>query len=143
MTENIKIPIWYWGVAGIALLWNLVGVYVFYIQITASPEWLASLSEVRRAMVAAYPIWFNIAFGVSVVGGTLGCIALLFKKEFAVPLFITSSIGVLAQMVYSYILIDNQGGYGSSDHSMSIKVVVISISLMIYSHRAEAKGWLS
>lgn len=76
MTKKKSIPIWFWIVTIIALIWNLTGVMQFILQVSMTSQDLAILPEDQQALYAVMPSWVNIAFALAVFGGTLGCIAL-------------------------------------------------------------------
>jgi hypothetical protein len=76
MTSQInKIPTWFWIIAIISLLWNLMGVNSF-IEMTFPTE--ESLSKYDEAMqnhiLTQYDTWTYIAFAIAVSGGILQAI---------------------------------------------------------------------
>jgi len=88
MTNTNQIPTWFWIVSGLALVWNLMGVGAYFIQMNMSDDVMALLPEAERALYDNFPIWANIAFAIAVFGGTIGCIGLLMKKSWAKPILI-------------------------------------------------------
>lgn len=142
MTTN-SAPKWYKPVTIVALLWNLVGVMAFFMEVNKSDEAIAMLSESERLVYANMPIWVNVAFAVAVFGGTIGSLGLVLKKGWSVPVLVISLIAVLLQMGYSYTMIDTDrvGGHGSA--FMPILVIIIGIALVVLSRKAARSGWLS
>ena len=52
------------GIIGLfALVWNLIGVAMWYLQVNLSAEQLAAMTEAQRQVYEATPGWLNIAFG--------------------------------------------------------------------------------
>ena len=82
-----KPPGWFWAVAVLALLWNLFGLAMFYMQVNMTPEQLAQLPEAQRELTQAFPGWVWAVDGVAVVAGTLGSLLLLMRRRLALPLF--------------------------------------------------------
>lgn len=41
-------PMWFVLVAALALLWNLVGLYSFYVNVTAGPEVIATWPQAQQ-----------------------------------------------------------------------------------------------
>lgn len=136
-------PTSFWVVAIAALVWNLIGVAMFYMQINMSPEQLAAMPAEQRQVYEATPSWLNIAFGIGVFGGVLGAIGLLLKKKWATPIFLISYIAVLVQMVAAYIVTPAWAVYSAAGLIMPIVIVVVSLLLWRYSAKAASRGWLN
>ena len=136
-------PTSFWVIAIAALVWNLIGVAMFYMQINMSPEQLAAMPAEQRQVYEATPSWLNIFFGIGVFGGVLGAVGLLLKKKWATPVFLISYIAVLVQMVAAYIVTPAWAVYGAAGLIMPIVIVVISLLLWRYSAKAAARGWLN
>jgi len=138
------IPGWYWAVAGLALVWNLFGViaFVIHMMVVGTPEMLAQLPEAERALFTELPRWLDYAFGAAVIGGALGCIALLLKNEFAIHLFVVSLAGVLIQNYYAMFETDALNVKGDSALYQVAAVIVIAIGLIVFSFKMKARGIL-
>ena len=89
------------------------------------------------------PLWVNIAFGCAVVGGALGCIALVLKKAIALPILFISLAGVIVQMFHAFIIANSFEVYGPGGTIMPIMVVAIALYLIWLANSAKAKGWIS
>ena len=140
-SEN-KASMWFWVIAVIALLWNLAGLAAFAMHVMMTPETLAAMPEAEQALYTQAPDWFNAAFGIAVIGGTLGAIMLLLKNIFAVTLFSISLLGVLAQNSYSFLMSDTFAVLGNEAMIMPITVIIISAFLMWYSIQLKCAGLL-
>ena len=136
-------PTSFWVIAIAALVWNLLGAAMFYMQVNMSPEQLAAMTAEQRQVYEGTPPWLNIAFGIGVFGGVLGAIGLLMKKKWATPLFLISLIAVLVQMVAAYALTPAWAVYGITGLIMPVLVVLVALLLWRYSGKAAARGWLS
>ena len=77
--ENVrnKPPTWFYILSVILLLWNIMGVYAFFGQVTMGSEHMAALSDAERTMYENVPWWATVAFALAVFGGPLGCVGLL------------------------------------------------------------------
>ena len=125
----------FWTIAAVALIWNVMGVMNFFMQMNAGV--LAAMPESYRAIIENRPVWVTVAFAVAVFGGTLGCLLLLFKKSFATYLFIASLIGGIVQIIPSI-------GIGTAGSTIGIGVFLLVAAFLIwYSKQAERKGWIS
>jgi hypothetical protein len=134
---------WFWILAIAAMVWNLLGVMAYLMQVSMTDEALALLPDDQRLLYETVPAWAIAAFAIAVFAGALGCIALLLRKSWATPLFVLSLAGVLVQMFHSFFLSDALQVYGASGMVMPILVLVIAVWLVGFSRSAAAKGWLS
>ena len=80
---TVRPPKWFWIVASIAFVWNLMGVAAYLMQVTMSDETLAALPAEQQALYASTPAWATGAFALAVFGGALGCLFLLLRKSWA------------------------------------------------------------
>lgn len=144
MTTAIAPPLpkSFWIVAVLALLWNLLGVGMFLVQVTMSPETLAAMPPEQQRIYRATPAWLNIAFAVAVFGGTLGAIGLLWKKRWAVRMFALSLVGLLVQLVGAYLVTPAWEVSGPAGLAMPVVLIAIAALLLGYSRKAAARGWL-
>ena len=145
MSESNKnqAPKWFYFVVFFALVWNILGVAAYVMQVTMTPEALAALPEAERALYENVPAWATSAFALAVNGGAFGCFLLLLKKNFSILLLEISLAGVLVQMFHSFIIAKSYEVYGPGGSSMPILVVLISIYLVYLSRSAKANGWTS
>lgn len=132
----------YWS-AGVALVWNLLGVGAYLSQVTMSPDALNALPEAERALYANVPAWATAAFAIAVFGGAVGCLLLLLKKALATPVLIVSLLGVIVQMYHAFFVANSIEVYGPGGMIMPTIVVIIAIFLVWYSMRAKKRGWIS
>ena len=153
MSTTQPAPGWYWVVSIIGLLWNLLGVLIFFwytvfMEMMMTPEVLAAVPEAERAqmeqqmqMLAATPLWVNVAYGIAVFGGLLGCLLLLMKRKLAVPVFGLSLAGVVAQNVYGLGMAKSQEILGATAFIVPSIVVVFGIILLMTAIKAKNEGW--
>ena len=141
--ENIKIPMWFWIVITLCLIWNLLGVAAFFNQVFMTPEAVAKLSEAEQHLYKNIPFWVNIAFGFAVFGGSLGCILVMLKKAISHFIFILSFAGIVIQMYYSFFIASSIEVYGPGAAIMPSLVIVVGIFLIWLSKNAASKHWLN
>ena len=137
-----NVPTWFWVVSGIALLWNLMGVMMFFAQIMMTEEAMATLPAEQQELYNSAPMWSTIAFAVAVFGGAIGCVGLLMRAKWAFPVFIVSLIGVLAQQAYFFLMSDTVAVMGIGALIPTMIVLVIAILLVMFSKIWIGKGWL-
>lgn len=135
-------PGWFTVLAIVAMIWNLLGVMAFIMQVTMSPEAIAELPAAEQELYATLPMWALMAFAAAVFGGALGCLALAVKKSLAVPLLLISLIGVCVQMTHSFFFSKTFEVYGPGGMIMPIMVLVIAVLLFWLALHAKKRGWI-
>lgn len=134
-------PMWLWGLAGMAFLWNLMGLAVFIAQATLPIDSLAT-TDAEREFLENYPTWALIAFGAATTGGTLGSLLLLLKSRWATPLFVLSLVGVLVQQFYMFFVSDLMEKIPDTSYVMPLCILVIAGLLLGLSVMANRRSWL-
>ena len=142
MNSTTKPATWFWVISLIALVWNLMGVMAYIMQVTMTPEDISMLPENERALYESLPMWATGAFAIAVWGGALGCLLLLLRKTWATSVLTVSFIGILVQMYHSFFVSNSIDVYGPGGMVMPIMVVLIGIFLIWFSRAATIKGWL-
>lgn len=135
-------PNWLKSTAWAALVWNLLGVIAFVMQVLMTPEMINKLPVEQQAAYSATPLWSTVAFAIAVFGGTLGAILLLLKRSLARSVFVLSLAAIAVQQFYNFIVINSIELLGASAVLMPIFVIVIAILLLLVSHKGVKQGWL-
>ena len=141
-TYENRVPMWFWVVSGVALLWEAMGCYAYVTQVTMSAEQLAALPEGQRQLWESMPAWVTGAYAIAVWGGLLGAIALVMRRSWAQPLFIVSLIAVLVQFGWSFLIAKAAERVGASAYPLPVAIIVIGIGLVWFSSLAAKRGWL-
>ena len=143
MSDNTtkKSPTWFTVVAAVLLVWNLLGVMAYVMNVTMSPDAVAALPEAQRQLYENTPTWATAAFAVAVNGGALGCVLLLLKKNLAGLVLQLSLAGVLVQMFHAFFISNSFEVFGPGGLVMPIMVVVIAVYLVWLAARAKASHW--
>jgi uncharacterized membrane protein YhdT len=143
-TPNGKPPASYWIIAGIFLLWNFLGLTIYYDQVTMTPEVIAeNFSPAQQMFLQNMPIWATSAYAIAVTAGVIGAALLFARMALALPVFVVSLVGVLVQDLNSFVLSDGLGVWGTGALYLPTLVLLICIVEIWYSQSAKAKGWLS
>jgi hypothetical protein len=143
MKTHVKPPTSFWIISTLALLWNLMGAYQFYLSTYELEALREATTPEEFSLMESLPSWYAIVFGVAVFSGVLGCILLLTKKKFAVPVFGVSLFAVLAIEVYFLIGTNILQVSGYLAAVMPILVIAVAIFLYYYSKGAARNGWLT
>ena len=124
-----------------ALLWNLAGLSAFAAGFVIPTEEIFLDAEMQR-LVNETPLWYHVVFGTAVIAGTIGCVCLLLRTKFALPIFVVSLLAVIAQQSYMYFLSDTLKVMGGGAMVMPTVVLIVCIVLVWFAKMATGKGWL-
>jgi hypothetical protein len=137
-----KVPAWFWLLAILAVLWNLVGVASYLMDVTLSEEALAQLPEAQRNLRAATPSWVTGCYAIAAFAGALGSIALLVRKAWAKLLFAVSLAAVILQMGYVFIGMNASEVLGAAAMIFPAIIIVLGIFWLWFSMLSQKRGWL-
>lgn len=141
--EIVKPPLWFWIVAGLALVWNLIGVFSYISTVSMTEEALAAMSEAEAGLYRNAPAWTTGAFAIGVFGGVLGSLFLIMRKSWAVPAFILSLIAVIVQFSYWLFMTQAVAVHGVMNAAMMpITITLTAAALIWFSKTAKGRGWL-
>jgi hypothetical protein len=135
----------FWVIAGVLLVWNIIGLMFYYQQSTLTPEIMMDLGLTPQQMahITNTPAWGHSGYAIAVNAGVLGAILLLLRKAWAIPMFVISLVGALVQDLDAFILRDAIEAWGTSGIALPLIVIVVCGFEIWYSRSAKAKGWLS
>lgn len=129
-------PAWLRIVAGLGLLWNLYGIYMYLMTVGV-------VAGADEAAVGAMPAWVTGAFAIAVFGGALGCLCLLMLKRWSKLLLLLSLLAVLAMDLWMFVLSGLGGSAPPAEMAVTACVILVAILLVWLAYSADKKGWLS
>ncbi len=136
-------PVSFWIVAGVALVWNLIGLFMYYSGVSAPPEQLKAVySPEQFAAIEATPVWVTSAFAIATTFGVIASIVLLLRKALAFLLFVVSFVALLIQDLYLFLLSDSLAVFGSSLLVIQGSVFVGGVIWIWYANLARNRGWI-
>ena len=135
----VSIPWSFWIISAVALIWNVMGVTNYFMQMNADA--LPAYREAERAIIEGRPAWATGAFAIAVFGGALGSLLLLIKKSAAYYLFIASLLGVIVTMVHT-LGVGIDFGLGEVLGIILMPLAVAAL-LIWYTKKAQSSGWIS
>lgn len=135
-------PVWFWVISVIALLWYLMDMSAFFMRVLMTDVAMNAMPENQQHFYQNIPLWVNIVFACEVFGGTLGSIALLLRKKWALLLFVVSIFGVLSQTSYLWFLTDHVSTLGTPAVVMPLVAILIGIGMIVLAKSAISRGWL-
>jgi hypothetical protein len=138
-----RAPRWFRIASVLALLWNLSGLFAFVSDATMGPEDVAKLSAAQQAMYAARPMWAVAATGIATIGGTLGSLALILSRRWALPVLWASLLGLVVQDAAMLSLPGGIRAIGAIAVALQSFVLLVAIALVLLARRGIVRGWLT
>lgn len=143
-TSSLNKPsIGFWIASITGLLWNLMGVSAYIQQAYKVESYRAQIPVELLEIMDNSPAWATAAFAIAVFAATFGCIALIFRKKIAKPLFILSLISVVVQFSHEFFMTNARDYYDTFGWVMTIMIPIVSIYLIWVSKKAISKNWIS
>ena len=141
--QSTKTPVIFWAISIVGLLWNGFGVVNWARQTFMTEAFLAALPEEQLVLFENVPMWLTAVFAIAVITGTLGCVGLLMKKKWAVPVFLVSLIAIIIQMGYSMTLAEYRDVMGPMFFMFPLVLILVGALLYYYAKRLAGKGFLN
>lgn len=85
----------YWAVAGLALLWNAFGAYLYTMANLGEPSVTAGAPQEMLDYMAAMPLWAHAGWAIGIWGSLAGALLMLARSRHAVSAFAVSIAGAL------------------------------------------------
>jgi len=139
--QKSAVPLWYWVIATVALLWNLLGCTVFAIELFAQEAGMASMTEEQKEWVRSTPRWIYFVYAVAVSTGVAGSIGLFMRKSWTIALFAICLMSVIVQMGYTMIIGGGLQVMGPSGAVLPLLVICIAAALLWFSWFAGNRSW--
>jgi hypothetical protein len=139
--SSTKPPKYFWILSGLALAWNLIGVATYLATVTISDAALAAMPEAERALYLL-PWWVTSVYAIAVFTGSLGCLALLLRKAWALPAFLISLTAIIIQTGHTLIATDAVAIQGIIAAILPLAILSVAIALVGLSRGAAKRGWI-
>lgn len=143
MSERGTVPVWFWIVAVLALLWEATGCYFYLMQVGMGPEELAKLPKAQADAFAGMASWQWSVFAIAVWTGLLGALALLLRSRFATALLAVSLIAAIIQYGYAFAATPLLSTMSLAEAvALPATIIVLGAVLLWFASVARKKGWL-
>jgi hypothetical protein len=141
--KNSNYPLWLSIVSIVFIVWNFLGVFNFFGQLTISEQELLQLPIDHQNLINNRPLWALIGFGVAVVAGAFWSLALFVKKKIAIFFVQLSFLAVMVDYVYSSFIFEAQKPIANFELILATLIISSAILLVLLSRYATKKGWLN
>lgn len=138
-TTLTKPPRWFLPVAGLALVWNLMGIAAYLSQMTMD---LNILPIAERTFYESIPPWATAAFAIAVFAGAAGSVGLLIKKRWVIPVLVVSFVGIVVQVTHSLLLGNGLEVFGTSALIFPLITLAIGLALIGFATVSRKSAWI-
>lgn len=142
MTTTNKPNTWFWVIAVLALIWNIIGVLNFLASTFMKDVLAETYTPEQLELMNAIPTWYTIFFGIATITGLMACITMLMRKKVTVFLFLISLLAVFVTQGYWLVGTNAMEVMGTQAVIMPIVVIIISVFLYLYTKGLAKKGML-
>ena len=133
----------FWVIAAVALLWNLLGLMVYVMQVSASPETIAAaFTAEQAALITATPAWATAMTAIATTAGVLASILLLLRRRLSIALFGVSLAALVVQDIYVFGMTPSAEVFGGQVIVIQGVAFVAALLLLWYARHSAAKGIL-
>jgi hypothetical protein len=141
-TTKRAVPFWYWVIATLALLWNLMGCANFALIVFAQEVALKDMTEDQQVWAKSIPTWIYFVFALALSTGVAGSIGLFLRKGWTIAVFAISLVAVIVQQVYTMLILGGLQVMGPKGAVIPSLVVAFAAALLWFSWFARNRGWL-
>jgi len=142
-TVSATTPTSFWVIAGLFLIWNLLGVFHYLTSVNATVESLVAQGmTIKQAEIFHNTPGYHYAvFALGVWSGLLGAVLLLLRKDWATPVFIFSVVMTIVAFVLDAVG-GNLSGLGASYMGIMTFTLMLALFEAWYSKRMKTHGIL-
>ncbi len=137
----VHVPVWFWAVAVLALLFEAFGCYAYLTDVTRSADELARLPVDQQSLVDATPWWIYAAYAIAVWSGLFGALLLLLRRRHAQVLLLVSLIALIVQFAGVLLVPDLRNAAPPDAFTLPIIIALVAYGIWHFSRYATKRGW--
>jgi hypothetical protein len=140
----VKTPWHLWLVGVVAVLFNLIGVVDFAMNLAQGPKYLQSMGMTPE-QIAHYqqmPGWMLVVWAVGVFGAFGASLLLVGRKALAFSVFVVSLLAFLLSLVYTYLLTNGGALMGPQMAMTSAVIALLLVAFSLYARFMAQRGVL-
>ena len=143
-TSNGRTPWHLWVVGVLAVLWNSVGAFDYFMTQTQNEGYMSNYTPEQLEYFYGFPAWVVAFWAIAVWGGVLGALLLLLRKRLAVEVLLVSFLSMLVTTIYNFGLSDGLEAMGSAfELVFSAMIFVVAFLLFLYAKAMRNRGVLA
>lgn len=137
--QSTKTPWHLWVVGVLSLFWNAMGAMDFTMTQTKNETYMNAFTPEQLEFFYGFPIWVDISWAVAVWASVLGSLILLFRKAFAVPVFLASVLGMIITVIHNYGLSNGFEVTGDA-FSLIFTAMIFTGATFLYFYSRKMRG---
>lgn len=141
--RRAPMPLSFWIVAGLSLLWNLFGAYNYLMTRSRNEAYLSAMGDPKAvlAWIDGFPLWLQVCWGLGVWGAVAGSGLLLAQSRFSVPVLLVSLVGAIGSLLIQATTSTVPAAFESSSR-LVLPVVIVAVAAFLwqFASRERAKG---
>lgn len=99
---RVPVPRWFWGVAWLCVVWNLLGAVDYMLTTLRYGPYLAQMPAGMAAFLLRLPGWVVAAWALGVWGSLVGALLMVVRVRHAAVAYGLSFAGAVASMTWEY-----------------------------------------
>ena len=129
----------------IVLLWDIMGVVDFTMTLTENEAYLEMAELTAEQVEFSYNLdtLHVVLWGIAVISGVLGMLALLMRRAAAVDILLISMLGAISSNAYTVLFTDCFAVFGKGAAGMLAAVVALAVGVWFYAKSMRQKGVLT
>lgn len=137
------VPTWFYVVAVLFLLWELVGVSGFVLEQTMTPAQVARMPPYDQYLYLARPGWATLSYAIATLAALAGGVALLLRRRIARTLFVASLVFVVVLFGWALGATDLIAVKGfATAAGLPIVIAVVGALQIWFAGLAIRRGWI-
>lgn len=132
-TDVVPTPKHLWVIGVITLLWNAMGALDYVMTQTRNEAYMSAFTPEQLSFFYGFPAWAVATWAIAVWGGVLGAFLLLFRRRYAVWVFLASLIAMAITAFQNYALSNGMEVIGDAfTLGFTAAIFLIALALFLY-----------
>jgi len=134
---------WVVGVGG--LLWSAIGAFDYFMSQTRNEAYMKAFTPEQLEFFYSLPAWVVACWAIGVWGGLVGCLLLILRKRWAVPVLLASLVGAILTFIHNFLLSNGMEAMGGGASAAIFPIIILAVSLGLwwYARGAQKAGLLT
>lgn len=144
MVTKVKPPAWFWIIAVVLIVWEVMGCFACMMQIRLGAAAMGPVDDWSLKYYDALPIWYNWVYVVATFGALLGGVALLLRDSRASAIYWISFIAIIIMFGYAFAVTDLVTHKGLMQVlPFPIFIGLVGAFSIWFSRLAQKRGWIA
>ncbi len=138
-----RAPKWVSIVGILLILWNLIGVSMFGMDMIKTPDDMATLPQDQQMLWNQMPFWGWAGYGLGTIGGLIAAIGIVMKKKWAAMFALLSVIGVILNFTPTFFLSEGVDVWQPKFYAFPLVILALALFQFWLASRGNANGRLA